>query len=264
MDLGLTGKSALVTGSTLGIGKVIATCLAREGANVLIHGRDEQKVRSTIADIQRLHPHARLQPAVADLKNEVGCEALLRQHPALDILINNLGIFDPAEPFDIPDKAWFELFEVNVMTGVRLSRHYLKDMIARGEGRVIFIVSEGAIMPSLEMVHHSATQTMQLSVSRGLAELTAGTRATVNAVLTGPALIEGVEPLLRMMSLQAKTSIAETEKRFMKENHPTSIIQRLIRPEEIGDFVAFLSSPLSGAINGAALRIDGGLVRSVF
>ena len=189
---------------------------------------------------------------------------MIEQYPEVEILINNLGIFEPAEYFDIPDKDWFRLFEVNIMSGVRLTRSYLKKMIQRKEGRVIFIASEAAIMPSQEMAHYSATKTMQLSLSRSLAELCKGTNVTVNTVMPGSTLTEGVETMLNSLYPNEQLTIEEADSRFMKENRPTSIIERFIRPEEMAHFVTFLSSPLSSAINGAALRADGGLVRSVF
>ncbi|MDR9855552.1 SDR family oxidoreductase [Paenibacillus sp. VCA1] len=264
MDLHLKGKTALVTGSTAGIGKAIAMSLAAEGATVLINGRREEKVNQTMQEIQAKYPDAVLQPVVADLGTEQGCREVIEKYADVDILINNLGIFEPKEYFDIPDEDWFKLFEVNIMSGVRLTRRYLKQMIQKNEGRVIFIASEAAIMPSLEMAHYSATKTMQLSLSRSLAELTKGTNVTVNTVMPGSTLTEGVETMLNSLYPNEKLTIEEAEKRFMKENRPTSIIQRLIRPEEIAHLVTFLSSPLSSAINGSALRIDGGLVRSVF
>lgn len=256
MQLHLEGKTALVTGSTSGIGKAIAKSLVQEGAAVIVNGRHENKVKQTIEEIRIDHPEAALYPAVADLGTE--------EYPRVDILINNLGIFEPAEYFDIPDSEWFKFFEVNIMSGVRLSREYLQRMLEKNEGRVIFIASEAAIMPSQEMAHYSATKTMQLSLSRSLAELTKGTKVTVNTVMPGSTLTEGVETMLNTLYPGEKLTIEEAEIKFMKENRPTSIIQRLIRPEEIADLVVFLSSPLSSAINGSALRIDGGLVRSVF
>ncbi|MEC0202799.1 SDR family NAD(P)-dependent oxidoreductase [Paenibacillus lautus] len=264
MNLELQGKVALVTGSTSGIGKAIAMSLAAEGASVIINGRHEDKVKQAIHDIHAVHPDAELRFVVADLGTEEGCHQVREAAPIVDILINNLGIFEPAEFFDIPDSEWFRFFETNIMSGVRLTRHYLKNMMNRNEGRVIFIASEAAVMPSQEMAHYSATKTMQLSLSRSLAELTPGTRVTVNTVMPGSTLTEGVETMLNTLYPDEDLSIEEAEQRFMKENRPTSIIQRLIRPEEIADFVTYLSSPKSSAINGSALRIDGGLVRSVF
>ncbi|GIN20570.1 SDR family NAD(P)-dependent oxidoreductase [Siminovitchia fordii] len=264
MNLNLKGKTALVTGSTSGIGKAIAMSLVAEGATVLINGRREEKVDQTIKENQAKYPDAILQSVVADLGTEQGCQKVIEKYSEVDILINNLGIFEPVEYFDIPDEDWFKLFETNIMSGVRLTRRYLKQMIQKKEGRVIFIASEAAIMPSQEMAHYSATKTMQLSLSRSLAELTKGTNVTVNTVMPGSTLTEGVETMLNTLYPNEKLTMEEAEKRFMKENRPTSIIQRLIRPEEIAHLVTFLSSPLSSAINGSALRIDGGLVRSVF
>jgi 3-oxoacyl-[acyl-carrier protein] reductase len=263
MDLQLKGKIALVTGSTAGIGKAIAASLAAEGATVLINGRSADKVEQAIAAIRAQQPEAVLKPAAADLGTEEGCRKVMEEHPDLDILINNLGIFEPAEFFGISDEEWFRFFEVNVMSGVRLARGYLQRMLEKQTGRVIFIASEAAVMPSLEMAHYSATKTMQLSLSRSLAELTKGTAVTVNTVMPGSTLTEGVETMLNTLYPNESLTIEEAEKKFMAENRPTSIIQRLIRPEEIAHFVTYISSPLSSAINGAALRIDGGLVRSI-
>lgn len=264
MQLNLQGKTALVTGSTSGIGKAIATSLVAEGVVVLINGRREEKVDQTIKEIKEQYPDAILHPVVADLATEQGCQQVIGVYSEVDILINNLGIFEPAEYFDIRDEDWFRFFETNIMSGVRLTRHYVNRMVQKREGRVIFIASEAAIMPSQEMAHYSATKTMQLSISRSLAELTKGTNVTVNTVMPGSTLTEGVETMLNSLYPNENLTMEEAEKRFMAENRPTSIIQRLIRPEEIAQFVTFLSSPLSSAINGSALRIDGGLVRSVF
>lgn len=238
--------------------------LAAEGARVLINGRREEKVNQTIKEIQVEYPDANLQSVVADLGTEEGVQEVIDKIYEVDILINNLGIFEPVAYFDISDEDWFRLFETNIMSGVRLTRWYLKQMMEQKEGRVIFIASEAAIMPSQEMAHYSATKTMQLSLSRSLAELTQGTNVTVNTVMPGSTLTEGVETMLKSLYPNENITMEEAEKRFMIENRPTSIIQRLIRPEEIAHFVTFLSSPLSSAINGSALRIDGGLVRSVF
>ncbi|MGU9503246.1 SDR family NAD(P)-dependent oxidoreductase [Bacillus paralicheniformis] len=262
MNLNIRGKTALVTGSTSGIGKAIAASLAKEGASVIINGRRQDKVNQIIDELKGQFPEAVLHPAPYDLGTEKGCQDLIAAFPHVDILINNLGIFEPAEYFEIPDEDWFRFFEVNIMSGVRLSRRYLQSMIEKKEGRVIFI--EAAVMPSQEMAHYSATKTMQLSISRSLAELATGTNVTVNTVMPGSTLTEGVETMLKTLYPDENLTVEEAERRFMKENRPTSIIQRLIRPEEIAHFVTFLSSPLSSPINGAALRADGGLVRSVF
>lgn len=264
MFLNLKGKTALVTGSTAGIGKAIAMSLAVEGVKVIINGRHEERVNQTIKEFQQQFPEAILQSLVSDLGTEHGCQKAIKEFPEVDILINNLGIFEPKEYFNISDEDWFKMFEVNIISGVRLTRWYLNQMIEKREGRVIFIASEAAIMPSQEMAHYSATKTMQLSLSRSLAELTKETKVTVNTIMPGSTLTEGVETMLNSLYPNEKLTMEEAELRFMKENRPTSIIQRLIRPEEIAHFVTFLSSPLSSAINGSALRIDGGLVRSVF
>ncbi|MFF2176146.1 SDR family NAD(P)-dependent oxidoreductase [Lysinibacillus sp. NPDC058147] len=264
MFLNLKGKTALVTGSAAGIGKAIAKSLVAEGVTVIINGRHEEKVQQTIQEIQEQYPEAILQSLVSDLGTAQGCQKAIEEFQEVDILINNLGIFEPREYFNISDEEWLKMFEVNIMSGVRLTRWYLNQMIQKKEGRVIFIASEAAIMPSQEMAHYSATKTMQLSLSRSLAELTKETNVTVNTIMPGSTLTEGVETMLNTLYPNENLSMAEAEARFMKENRPTSIIQRLIRPEEIANFVTFLSSPLSSAINGSALRIDGGLVRSVF
>ncbi len=264
MFLNIKGQTALVTGSTAGIGKAIAKSLVAEGVTVIINGRHEDKVHQTKQEIQQQYPEAVLQSLVSDLGTAQGCQKAIEEFPVVDILINNLGIFEPKEYFNISDEEWFKMFEVNIMSGVRLTRWYLNQMIQKKVGRVIFIASEAALMPSQEMAHYSATKTMQLSLSRSLAELTKETNVTVNTVMPGSTFTEGVETMLNSLYSHENLTMEEAEARFMKENRPTSIIQRLIRPEEVAHFVTFLSSPLSSAINGSALRIDGGLVRSVF
>ncbi|EST12574.1 SDR family NAD(P)-dependent oxidoreductase [Sporolactobacillus laevolacticus] len=264
MDLQLHGKTALVTGSTAGIGQAIAQSLAAEGATVLINGRSEDRVAQAINDISKNVKNADLKPAVADLSTNEGFESLTKKYPDLDILINNMGIFPTRDFFEISDSEWEHIFNVNVMSGIRLSRHYLEKMLQKKEGRIIFISSESAISPAMEMVHYSATKTTQLAISRSLAELTRGTNVTVNTILPGSTLTQGVEEMLDNLYPNEKLTLEEAEKKFMSNNRPTSIIQRLIRPKEIGDFAAYISSPLSSAINGTALRVDGGLVRSVF
>lgn len=262
MDLHLDDKLALVTASSGGIGKAIATSLAREGARVIVNGRSRDSVDVAIADIRARVPDARLEALVADNGAREGVAESVRRFPEVDILVNNLGIYEAVGFFDETDEAWQRLFEVNIMSGVRLARHYLKAMLARKTGRVLFIASESAISPSPEMAHYAATKTMQLSLSRSLAEQTRGTAVTVNAILPGSTRTEGVEKLVQ--DIFPGVSVEEAGQRFMRENRPTSLIERLIDPEEIGDFVAFVSSPRASAINGASLRIDGGLVRSVF
>ena len=262
MNLELNGKTALVTASSGGIGQAIATSLAREGATVIINGRSAGAVEKAIQAIKAELPGAKLLPLAADNGTAEGCAATIAAYPQVDILVNNLGIYEAVGFFDETDEAWQKLFEVNIMSGVRLARHYLAKMLEQDWGRIFFISSESGVTPAPEMAHYSATKTMQLSIARSLAELTKGSKVTVNAVLPGSTLTEGVSKFIGDIFPDA--SPEEAEKRFMAENRPTSLIARLIRPKEIGDFVAFLSSPLASAINGAALRVDGGLVRSAF
>jgi 3-oxoacyl-[acyl-carrier protein] reductase len=262
MDLHLDGKLALITASTGGIGKEIATALAREGATVVVNGRSAASVEAAVADIRKRVPDAKLEKLAADNGTAEGAATTIARFPDLDILVNNLGIYEAVAFFDETDEAWQRLFEVNIMSGVRLARHYLKRMLARKTGRVLFIASESAISPSPEMAHYAATKTMQLSISRSLAELTKGTAVTVNTVMPGSTRTEGVAKLVQ--DIFPGVPLEEAEKRFMRENRPTSLIERLIDPKEIADLVAYVSSPLASAINGASLRIDGGLVRSVF
>ena len=262
MDLKLNGQVALVTASTGGIGKEIAISLAREGATVIINGRSAANVESAQADIRKEVPDAKLEALAADNGTAVGAAETIRRFPQVDILVNNLGIYEAVGFFDETDEAWQRLFDVNIMSGVRLARHYLKHMLEKKAGRVIFIASESAISPSPEMAHYAATKTMQLSISRSLAELTKGTAVTVNCVLPGSTKTEGVEKFVQ--DIFPGETPENAERRFMRENRPTSLIERLIHPREIADFVTYLSSPRASALNGAALRVDGGLVRSVF
>lgn len=262
MNLKLDSQLALVTASSGGIGLKIATTLAQEGATVIINGRSASSVNSAMVEICKVVPDARLESLVADNGTVEGVTETIRRFPQVDILINNLGIYEAVGFFDETDEAWQRLFEVNIMSGVRLARHYLKSMLERKTGRILFVSSESAISPSPEMAHYAATKTMQLSISRSLAELTKGTGVTVNSVLPGSTKTEGVGKFVQDIFPDETPQAAE--RRFMQENRPTSLLERLIDPQEIADFVTFLSSPRSSAINGAALRVDGGLVRSVF
>jgi len=262
MNLELNGKRALVSGSSGGIGEAIVTSLAKEGASAIVNGRSQKSVWDAIERIRKKVPTASLEPLVANLGTAEGCAAAIAAFPAIDILINNLGFYEPSDFFDTSDAQWQRLVEVNVMSGVRLSRHFLKDMIARNEGRVVFVASESGVNPAPEMAHYSATKTMQISVSRNLAELTKGTNVTVNAVLPGPVNTAGVGAFIA--NVFPELPPAEAHRKFMRENRPTSLIQRLSEPEEIADFVTFLSSARASAINGAALKVDGGMIRSVF
>jgi 3-oxoacyl-[acyl-carrier protein] reductase len=262
MDLDLGGKLALVTASSGGIGEAIAASLAREGAVVCVNGRTAASVEAAIARILRGVPGARTRPLVADLGTSAGCAEALRAAPSVDVLVNNLGIYEASTFFETTDEQWQRLIEVNVLSGVRLARHYLKGMLERDAGRVVFVASESGINPAPEMAHYSATKTMQISLSRNLAELTKGSRVTVNAVLPGPTATDGVRTFIA--SVFPGVEAGEAQARFMRENRPTSLIQRLIDPAEVGDLVAYLASDRASAINGAALRVDGGMIRSVF
>lgn len=259
MDLQLKGKTAIVTGSTAGIGLSIAEELAREGVKVFVTGRSQPKIDEALKAVRRA---GEAEGVVADAGTAEGCAALVRQVPDADILVNNLGIYE-AKPFaEIPDEDWLRLFNVNVMSGVRLSRHYFPRMLAAGWGRVIFVASESGVMTPGEMVHYGVTKSSQLALSRGLAEQTKGTRVTVNAVLPGPTRSEGIVDFLKSVSPQARDA-AEAEAEFFRVHRSSSLLQRLIEPGEIAHLVAYLASPLSAATNGAALRVEGGLLRSI-
>lgn len=261
MDLGYEGKRCLVTASTGGLGFAIASAMAAEGAIVVINGRSAESVDRAVARIRAANPAARLEKAIGNSGDEEGCNALIAACPDVDVLVVNLGIYEAVDIYKAGDDRWYELIEVNVMSGVRLSRHYLPKMLARNAGRVIFMASESGINPAPEMPAYSATKTMQLSLARNLAETTKGTNVTVNSVLPGPCSTEGVADLIA--GLYPGVPTAEAQRRFVADNRPTSLIQRLSKPEEVADFVTFLGSARTGIVNGAALRIDGGLIRTV-
>ena len=261
MNLHIEDKLALVTASSGGIGLSIAGSLAAEGARVIVNGRTDKAVAAGIEAICAVVPAAKLEALAADNGTAEGCAKTIAAFPEVDILVNNLGIYEAVGFFDETDEAWQRLFDVNIMSGVRLSRHYLARMLARGDGRVVFISSESGINPAPEMAHYSATKTMQLALSRSLAELTRGTRVTVNSVLPGSTRTDSVIKFIR--DVFPGMPAEEAEKRFVVENRSTSLIQRLIKPEEIGAAVAFVCSPNASAINGAALRVDGGIVRNI-
>jgi 3-oxoacyl-[acyl-carrier protein] reductase len=262
MDTLLKDKLALVTASSGGIGQAIASSLAAEGARVIINGRSEKVVAVAIDNIRSKYPSAQLEPLAADNGTAAGCAQTIATFPEVDILVNNLGIYEAVGFFEETDEAWQQMFEVNIMSGVRLSRHYLQKMLAKNWGRIVFISSESGVTPAPEMAHYSATKTMQLSISRSLAELTKGTGVTVNTVLAGSTRTDNVIRFIQ--DVLPGVPVEEAERRFVAENRPTSLIQRLIRPEEVGDFVTFVASPRASAVNGAALRVDGGIVRSAF
>ncbi|PYT52448.1 MAG: oxidoreductase [Acidobacteria bacterium] len=263
MDLQLQGKRALVTGSTAGIGLAIARGLAREGAGVIINGRTAQRVDQSVAALNKAGVSGKVEGLAADLGTADGTRTAIERFPEVDILVNNLGIFE-AKPFeDIPDADWLRFFEVNLLSGVRLSRHYLPGMKKRNWGRIVFISSESAIQIPAEMIHYGMTKTAQLAIARGLAETTAGTNVTVNSVLPGPTASEGVNTFVEELARDQKTARREVEKQFFQNMRPTSLLKRMAEPEEVANLVTFVCSPLSSATNGAALRADGGVVRSI-
>ena len=262
MNLKLTDKTALVSGSTKGIGFAIATGLAHEGARVIVNGRSEKSVAEAKGQIEQAVPDARIESFAGDLSKAAAAETLLQRFPLVDILVNNLGIFEPKPFEDIPDEDWRRFFEVNVLSGVRLSRAYLAGMKQRNWGRIVFISSESAINTPAEMIHYGMTKTAQLAVSRGLAQSCAGTGVTVNAVLPGPTRSAGVEEFAGQLS--GGKPFAEFEKEFFKAFRPSSLLKRFAMTEEVANLVTYVCSPLSAATNGAALRVDGGVVQACF
>jgi NAD(P)-dependent dehydrogenase (short-subunit alcohol dehydrogenase family) len=263
MDLQLKGKLALVTGSTAGIGLAIAKALAGEGALVIVNGRTEARVKAAVDEIQHAHPSAHVEPFAGNLAEAGVAASALAHFPAIDILVNNLGVYQ-VKPFEqITDADWSAIIETNFMSGVRLSRGWLPKMKAAGWGRIIFISSESAVNIPAEMIHYGVTKTMQVALARGLAETTAGTGVTVNSVLAGPTRSEGVDNFVADMARAKGASEAEIEKEFFRTIRPSSLLQRFASVEEVAAMVAFVASPLSSATNGAALRADGGVVRSI-
>ena len=262
MHLELVGKTALISGSSKGIGLAIATRLAAEGARVILNGRSEQSLADAVRQIQRATPDAAVEGYVGDLAAAESLGPLLRRHPSVEVLVNNLGIFEPKPFEEIPDEDWRRFFEVNVLSGVRLSRAYLPGMKQRNWGRIVFISSESGIQIPVEMVHYGMTKTAQLAVSRGMAETCAGTGVTVNAVLPGPTRSAGVDEFVSQLS--HGQSFDQFEQEFFRSVRPTSLLKRFETPEEVGNLVAFVCSPLASGINGAALRVDGGVVRACF
>ncbi len=263
MDLHLENKTALVSGSTAGIGFAIAEGLAREGATVYLNGRTEKRVEQALEQIKREVPQARVHGIAADLGTAEGAALLFKSLPEVDVLVNNLGIFEPKKFEDIPDEDWQRFFDVNVLSGIRLSRHYLSGMRKKNWGRIIFISSESAVQIPVEMVHYGMTKTAQLAVSRGLAESLQGTAITVNSILPGPTRSEGVEQFIQNMAKHNAQTEEETEQGFFRSARPSSLIQRFATTEEVANLVVFVASELSSATNGAALRVDGGVVRSI-
>ncbi|BBB99284.1 NAD(P)-dependent dehydrogenase (short-subunit alcohol dehydrogenase family) [Bradyrhizobium japonicum] len=263
MKIDLSGKTALVTGSTAGIGNAIAKGLAETGAEVVVNGRGQAKVDAAVAAIGKAVPGAKVRGIAADVSTAAGCKALLAALPDVDILVNNAGIFEPKPFFDIPDEDWSRFYEVNVMSGVRLSRGYMQGMLKRNWGRIVFISSESGLNIPTEMIHYGMTKTAQLAIARGLAELTKGTAVTVNSVLPGPTMSEGVETFVKDLAKQNGQSVEEAASNFVKQHRPTSLLQRFASTEEIANLVVYACSKQASATNGAALRAEGGIVNTI-
>jgi len=263
MDLRLTGKLALVSGSTAGIGYAIAESLAREGAHVIVNGRSKDSVDDALVRLRKEFK-CTLFGFAGDLSTAEAAEEVAREHPGVEILINNLGIYEPRSFEDIPDEDWRRLFEVNVLSGVRLSRLFLQGMKLRNWGRIIFISSESGVQIPVEMIHYGVTKTAQIAVARGLAEAVAGTGITVNSILPGPTKSRGVGHFIESFSKKEGKSFEEFEKAFCQNIRPTSLVKRFALPEEVASLVTYIASPLSAATTGAPLRVDGGVVKSAF
>ena len=264
MSTPLSGQTAIVSGSTAGIGYAIAEELARNGAAVVVSGRTQARVDAAVAALSKAVPGASLRGVAADLSTAEGAAALIAQVPQADILINNVGIFEPRAFAEIADADWQRLFDANVMSGVRLSRHYLPGMLERNRGRIVFISSESALQIPAEMIHYGMTKSAQIAIASGMAQLTRGSAVTVNSVLVGPTRSEGVGTFVEQLAEQEGISAADYEKKFFETIRPTSLLRRFIEPVEIARFVAFVASPAASAINGSALRAEGGLVLSAF
>jgi len=263
MDTRLTGKLALVSGSTAGIGHAIAASLAAEGARVIVNGRAQASVDAAVGAI-KAGPGGAVLGFAGDLTTARAAEAVVHRYPGIEILVNNLGIFEP-KPFEqIPDDDWRRFFEVNVLSGVRLARLVLSGMRRANWGRIIFVSSESGVQIPVEMIHYGMTKTAQIAIARGLAEAVAGTGITVNSVLPGPTRSRGVGDFVETLAQSEGKTFAEYEVEFFTKMRPTSLIKRFATPEEVAAMVTYLASPLSSATTGAALRVDGGVVKSAF
>ena len=265
MKIDLSGKTALVTGSTSGIGHAIAKGLLAAGADVVINGRTQAKVDAVAVALGKTAGKAggKVRGIAADVSTAAGCKALVAALPDVDMLINNAGIFEPKNFFEIPDEDWSRFFEVNVMSGVRLSRGYMQGMLKRNWGRIVFISSESALNIPNEMIHYGMTKTAQLAIARGLAQLTSGTAVTVNSVLPGPTMSEGVETFVKDLAKQNGQSVEEAAANFVKQHRPTSLLQRFASVDEIANMVVYVASKEASATNGAALRAEGGIVQTI-
>ena len=263
MIIDLNGKAALVTGSTAGIGYAIALGLAKAGATVVLNGRDEGRTEAAVARLKGEAPDAEVRGVAADVATAEGCAALVAAEAEVDILVNNAGIFGPQDFFDVPDAEWERFFAVNVLSGVRLSRAYLPGMEAKGWGRVLFLSSESGLNIPVEMIHYGVTKTADLALSRGLAKRMAGTGVTVNAILPGPTLSEGVRDMLKSEVEKSGKSVEDVAADFVKAHRSTSLIQRAATVEEVANLCVYVASPQASATTGAALRVDGGVVDTI-
>lgn len=264
MIIDLAGRTALVTGSTSGIGRAIAAGLAGSGARVVVNGRDRERAERAAREVgEAAGATDRVRGVAADVGTAEGCDALLRAAPDLDVLVANAGVFEERPFFEIPDDDWFRFFEVNVMSGVRLARHHVPRMVARRWGRVVFVSSESALHIPPEMVHYGMTKTAQLAVARGLAESVPGTGVTVNGVLPGPTLTEGFRAMLADRGITGEEAVARAGREFIAADRPTSLLGRMESEEEVANMVVYLCSDQASATTGAAVRVDGGVVRSI-
>src|SRR4029077_9976831 len=263
VDLKLTGKIALVTGSKAGIGFAIAKALAREGAHVYVNGRTQERVDRAVALIRSHAAAAKVDGIAADFSGPAGAEVVIAKLFAVDVLVNNVGIFEPKPFGEIPDADWYRFFEINVMSGVRLSRHYIAGMLKRNWGRILFMSSESGIQIPPEMVHYGMTKTAQIAMARGIAESVVGTGVTVNSIIAGPTESEGVGAFVEAMAKQENKSKAEVEKQFFEHVRPSSLLKRFATVDEVAAMAIYLAGEVSSATNGAALRVDGGVVRAI-
>ena len=263
VHINLDGKTAMITGSSAGIGLAIAIGLARAGARVILNGRNPERVRDAVAKVKTAAPGASVDAAAADVSTAAGCDALISAFPTVDILVNNAGIYEPKPFFEVEDADWGRFFETNVMSGIRLSRHYLAAMLAANWGRIVFISSESAVQIPKEMIHYGFTKTAQLAVSRGLAELTAGSNVTVNSVLPGPTHSDGADVFVRAIASQTNSTPESVVESFVRDLRPTSLLKRFATVEEVANMVVYVCSTQASATNGAALRVDGGVVQSI-
>jgi NAD(P)-dependent dehydrogenase (short-subunit alcohol dehydrogenase family) len=263
MNLDLHGKTAVVSGSTAGIGFAAAAGLAELGAHVVVNGRTQARVDEASAAIRKATPNAQVSGFAGDLATAQGMTLLVQAHPRADIVVNNLGIFEPRPFEEIDDADWMRFFETNVLSGVRLTRAYLPGMRERDWGRVVFISSESGLQIPLEMVHYGVTKTAQIALARGIAESVAGSGITVNSVLPGPTKSEGVGTFVRQLAEQQHISEAEMEQRFFQEARPTSLLQRFLTSDEVANLIVYLCTPAASGTNGSALRVDGGVVRAI-